>query len=194
MSAADDTETLALWLLRRDPVGVTLAPDEQTRLARIALADGAAVGAALLADHPGRLPHAIASAMGVRVVETSADPWAGPFLRYADYLATPPEIRLFRHSIDSLERDSGLTLAPVFVAHELYHHVEAANRGRSLPRRCAIVRIRFGTWRLGAAIVALSEIAADRCAQTLLDLPYYPAALAQAVVARHAGGIIRNRT
>jgi len=188
MSFAAAPEPQAIRLLRHDLVGASLPAAELTRLARIAMADGDMVGAALRADHPRCFPADIAAALGVRVIETETDPWAGPFLRHADYLATPPEIRLFRRSIDALELETGLDLGQVFLAHELYHHVEATRRMPSLPRRHAVSRLRVGPWRLGAPILALSEIAAASCARTLLALPYDPASLDLRVLARHGVG------
>ena len=80
-------------------------------------------------------PEAIARALGVMIVETQEPSWVGPFLRYADYRSHPPEIQLFRNTLgwlDLLLEQTGVgsilrieRVASVFVAHELFYHIEA---------------------------------------------------------------------
>ena len=132
-------------------------------------------------------PEAIARALGVMIVETQEPSWAGPFLRYADYRSHPPEIRLFRKTLgwlDLLLEQTGVgnilgieRVASVFVAHELFHHIEARSNEPSLARRHAVTKLRVATWRLRVPVLTLSEIAAGACAQAMLSLPYHPAIL-----------------
>ena len=211
MSAADATpEALGRWLLRRDPVSNELSDAAQAELVDAALRDGACVGAALRAAHPALAPDRIAAMLGIRLCDTAEDPWAGPFLRHADYRAEPPEIRVFRSAVAALEtqvdlalRDAGPRqdhaggaladfvrslrgepLALVFVAHELYHHVEATRADAPIHRRYAVTRLRLGPWRWQACIHALSEIAAGSCAQALLALACHPALLDRLALSR----------
>lgn len=176
-----------LQMLDGDPVGACLPVSSRRALVAAALGDGAAVGRALAARHPGVPPDGIARRLGIIVVETDDLPWAGPLLRHAEYRAAPPEIRLFRAALDPLDRflaqpeACGLIGAacagPVFLAHELYHHVEATRGAPPLSRRHAVTRLRLGRWRLTAPVLALSEIAAGACAQALLGLPHHAAML-----------------
>ena len=203
-------EALGGWLLRRDPVGSELPDSARAELVRAALCDGEAVGTALRAAYPGLAPDRIAAVLGIRVSETDEDPWAGPFLRHADYRAKPPEIRVFRSAVAALEAQIdfslrgadvrgnragraladfaaslwGKPLASVFVAHELYHHMEATRVDPPLQRRHAVTRLRVGLWHWNASIHALSEIAAGSCAQALLALAHHPALLDKLVLSR----------
>ena len=68
-------------------------------------------------------------------------------------------------------------VASVFLAHELFHHVEAKSNEPPLARHHAVTRLRVATWRLRAPVLTLSEIAAGACAQAMLSLPYHPAIL-----------------
>ena len=180
-------EDFGLQMLAGDPVGASLPAPARCALVAAALDDGASVGRALAARHPGIAPDGIARRLGIRVVETNELPWAGPLLRHADYRAVPPEIQLFRAALEPLDRFLaqpeardliGASCAgPVFLAHELYHHVEATRDAPPLPRRLAVTRLRLGRWRLSAPVHALSEIAAGACAQALLGLRHHAAML-----------------
>jgi hypothetical protein len=184
---AASPEALARQMLMQDPVAAPLALELQRHLVCVALEDGARIGAMLRSRHHGIAPQAIARALGVAIVDTAEQPWAGPLLRHADYRSRPPEIRLFRTALESLDLvliqpGVGSVLgihcaAPVFVAHELYHHVEATSNEPPLARRHAVTRLRIATRRLRAPVLMLSEIAAGACAQAMLTLPYHPAIL-----------------
>lgn len=185
---------LGLAMLSRDPVAARLSADAQHRLVSAALDDGTAVGAMLRACHPALAPEGIAAAFGISVVRTDAPPFAGPFWRHADYRSSPPEIRLFSTALAALdallEQDGlgdllGITdAAPVFVAHELYHHIEATRDEAPLARRHAVTRLQVGPLRLDAPVLAMPEIAAGACAQTMLGLRHHAAILDAVVLSR----------
>jgi len=130
---AASPEALARLMLMQDPVAASLTVEQRHRMACAALEEGDKVGVTLR-DH-GMAPEAIARALGVMIVETQEPSWAGPFLRYADYRSHPPEIRLFRKTLgwlDLLLEQTGVgnilgieRVASVFVAHELFYHIEA---------------------------------------------------------------------
>src|SRR5438876_7531665 len=64
---------------------------------------------------------------------------------------------------------SDLCVAGIYVAHELYHHLEATGlEPAAAPARVTLARL--GRWRWESGIRALSEIAAHAFAQALLDL------------------------
>jgi len=62
----------------------------------------------------------------------------------------------------------------VFVAHELFHHIEATRSDIPMARRYRPTLFRIGGWHWRTGIAALSEIAAGSFAQSLLDLPCHP--------------------
>jgi hypothetical protein len=174
-------------MLAEDAVAALLPAATLERLAGAALEQGVAVGLMLCARYPGCPPEGMAKALGVSVVDADEQPWAGPFFRHADYRSVPPEIRLFRPAIallDGLLSRSGVggrlgiaCTAPVFVAHELYHHIEATGPEPPLARRHAVTRLRVGRFQLRAPVLVLPEIAAGACAQAMLGLQYHPALL-----------------
>jgi len=185
---------LGLRMLSRDPVAAELPADAQHRLVLAALDDGAAVGAMLRARHPALAPEQIAAALGIAVVRTRESPLAGPFWRHADYRSRPPEIRLFSTALAALntllEQDRlgdclGIAdTAAIFVAHELYHHVDATREEPPLARRHAVTRLRLGPLRLDAPVLAMPEIAAGACAQALLGLRHHAAILDVVLLSR----------
>jgi hypothetical protein len=200
---AASPEAIGRQLLMQDPVAARLALELQRDLVCAALEDGAKVGAMLRAQHHRVAPETIARALGVAIIETEETPWAGPILRHANYRSRPPEIRLFRIALESLDRlleEPGVgsllgirQAAPVFVAHELYHHIEAIGDEPPLARRHAVTRLRIATWRLRAPVLMLSEIAAGACAQAMLALPHHPAILDLVALSRAAPQIAWTR-
>jgi hypothetical protein len=202
LDAASPT-ALARLMLMQDPVAASLTSEQQHRMACAALEEGDKVGVTLCSRHHGMAPEAIAHTLGVMIVETQEPSWVGPFLRYADYRSQPPEIRLFRRTLgwlDLLLQQTGVgnvlgieRVASVFVAHELFHHIEARSNEPSLARRHAVTRLRIATWRLRAPVLTLSEIAAGACAQAMLSLPYHPAILDFVALSHAAPQIARAR-
>jgi len=200
--AAETPETLGLRMLARDPVAAELPLAKRHHLVAAALEDGAAVGAMLTARYPGLPPQSVATALGIRIVETPDDPFAGPFWRHADYRARPPEIRLFVTALAALDalltnpHVSGLVgltrSASAFIAHELYHHIEATRDQPRLARRHAVVRLRIGALRLDAPLLPLPEIAAGACAQAMLGLPHHAAILDLIAVHHRDGACARS--
>jgi hypothetical protein len=72
----------------------------------------------------------------------------------------------------------------VFIAHELYHHIEAIRPDVPIARRYQPSLFRIGKWHWRTGIAALAEIAAGAFAQSLLDLPCHPKALDFAIAAQ----------
>jgi hypothetical protein len=111
----------------------------------------------------------------------------GSIWRFAEYRPRPPHIMLYDRGIAPLERELAGSLAKrllgriaprdIFVAHELYHHVEAVRAEVPIARRYQPTLFRIGNWRWRTGVAALAEIAADAFAQSLLDLPCPPCVL-----------------
>jgi len=105
----------------------------------------------------------VAAQMGVEIRERPAPPPAQPGLR-SEYQPSPPQIILYRDSIDTLaaavhanQRFDILAcnLDEVHIAHELFHHIECGQR--------------FGPLRSEEV-----EAAAQSFAEALLDLSFHP--------------------
>ena len=177
-------ETLALAMLQADPHAWRL--DRATQLAAVAdaLADGIAEAANLRMRFADLSPEQIARALGVPVETSNADPMVGTLWRFAEYQPRPPRIVLYRRGLHPLERNARAapllgraTPRDVFIAHELYHHIEAVRPETPIARRYRPSLFRIGNWHWRTGIAALSEIAAGAFAQSLLDLPCHPRAL-----------------
>jgi hypothetical protein len=65
----------------------------------------------------------------------------------------------------------------VFIAHELFHHIEATRSDTPIARRYQPTLFHIGGWHWRTGIAALAEIAAGAFAQSLLDLPHHPRVL-----------------
>ena len=186
-ATATAPETFGLMMVRADPHGWRL--DRATQLAAVsdALADGISVADNLRALFPDLSPDRIAHELGLRVETADDDPMAGSIWRFAEYRPQPPRIVLYSQGLGLLERSLGgsraahllgrATPRDVFIAHELYHHVEATRSDVPVARRYQASLFRIGGWHWRTGIAALAEIAAGAFAQSLLDLPCHPKAL-----------------
>ena len=171
-------------MLEADPHAQLL--DHATKLAAVsaALAEGTGTAEALRARFPDLAPHGIARELGVPIETIDDDPAVGSLWRFAEYREHPARIVLYRSGLAPLDRAVGDGLAvrllgqatpqEVFVAHELFHHIEATRSDIPMARRYRPTLFRIGGWHWRTGIAALSEIAAGGFAQSLLDLPCHP--------------------
>ncbi|WP_027578968.1 hypothetical protein [Bradyrhizobium sp. Ai1a-2] len=185
--AAASPETLGLLMLKTDRYAVRL--DDRTQLAAVsdALVDGAATARSLQERFPGLGPREIARELQVPVIVADDDPLVGSIWRFAEYRSRPLRIVLYARGIAPLERAlvddlakqflGRATAQDVFIAHELYHHAEAARSALPIARRHQVTLLQLGRWQWRTGIAMLAEIAAGSFSQTLLDLPCHPKAL-----------------
>jgi hypothetical protein len=184
---AASPEALGLVMLEADVHAWRLDRATQLAAVRDALADGAATAEALRARFPELAPHEIAAELNVPVAETDADPLVGSLWRFAEYQGRPARILLYSRGLAPLDgviagRLAARLLGPatpreVFIAHELFHHMEATRSDTPIARRYQPTLFRIGGWHWRTGIAALAEIAAGAFAQSLLDLPCHPRVL-----------------
>ena len=184
---AASPETLGLVMLEADVHARRLDRATQLAAVRDALANGAATAEALRARFPDLAPHEIANRLNVPVAETEDDPLVGPLWRFAEYQGRPARILLYSRGLAPLDgviegRLAARLLGPatpreVFIAHELFHHIEATRSDTPIARRYQPTLFRIGGWHWRTGIAALAEIAAGAFAQSLLDLPCHPRVL-----------------
>jgi hypothetical protein len=179
--------TLGLAMLKADPHAWRL--DRSTQLAAVsdALADGIAAADDLRTRFTDLSPDQIVHELGLRVETVDDDPMVASIWRFAEYWPRPPRIVLYSQALGLLERGLGgsgaaqllgrATPRNVFIAHELYHHIEATRSDVPIARRYQASLFRIGNWHWRTGIGALAEIAAGAFAQALLDLPCYPKTL-----------------
>ena len=185
--AVASPETLGLGMLQADPHAWRL--DRSTQLAAVsdALADGIAAATNLRTRFGDLSPEQIARALRLPVETTDSDPMVGSIWRFAEYRPRPPRIVLYSRGLGPLERSltgaraaqllGQATARDVFIAHELYHHIESVRPEMPIARRYQPTLFRMGNWHWRTGIAALAEIAAGAFAQSLLDLPCHPKAL-----------------
>lgn len=180
-------ETLGLVMLEADVHARRLDRATQLAAVRDALADGAATAEALRAGFPDLAPHEIADHLNVAVAETDDDPLVGPLWRFAEYQERPARILLYSRGLAPLGGVIAGRLAvrllgqatprDVFMAHELFHHIEATRSDTPIARRYQPALFRIGGWQWQTGVAALAEIAAGAFAQSLLDLRCHPRVL-----------------
>lgn len=184
--AAETPEALAQAMLQADPHAWRLDRVTQLAAVREALANGANAARALRGRFSDFSPQATAEALGVPIETIDGDPMVGPLWRFAEYRERPARILLYARGLAPLERVAGELAgrllgraAPrdVFIAHELFHHLEAVSTDTPIAQRYRPTLFRIGGWHWRTGIAALSEIAAGAFAQALLDLPCHPRVL-----------------
>ena len=179
--------TLGLSMLKADVQAARL--DDRAQIAAVsdALADGEATAKDVRLRFPGFSPREIARAFGVPVEAGDDDPLVG--LIYTRGLAP-----LDRALADGLAKRllGEATVEDVFIAHELYHHLEATRPEVPIARRHQATLLRIGKWRWRTGIAMLSEIAAGAFAQALLDLPCHPKVLDYLARPLHRGSFNSN--
>ncbi len=180
---------LGLLMLRADPQYPRIAADRGEQLVQAALDDGRQL-ALRARDAWGSEPEAIAWHCGISVTFSDAEAGVGSVAVFADYVAPPPRITLYRPAILRLEqavrsRTAGETGMPsgfadlgrLFLAHELYHHFDCERGTNSMVRRHRVRIFGVGRWHWTCGLSSLAEIAAGAFAQQLLHLEFHPALL-----------------
>ena len=185
--AAASPEMLGMLMLRSDLHAARLDDRAQHAAVLDALADGAATAADMRQRFAGLAPRQIAGELNIPVAMTDEDPLIGTIWRFAEYRPRPPKILLYVRGLAPLEQALArassarllgeATIEDVFIAHELYHHLEATRPETPIARRHQATLFQIGSWRWRTGIAALAEIAAGSFAQGLLDLPCHPKVL-----------------
>lgn len=182
MSAPSSEAAFGLQLLQTDTLFARIPESDRLRWVCLALRDGRRL-ARVVRQGFGEEPFAIAAGCNVPVIESESDASFGSTIVYADYAVKTSTITLYMPAICQLDAllaaDAGFPwgieqTAPVFLAHELYHHFDCLRGERALARRFRLPVVRTGSWAWRAGLSTLPEIAAGAFAQQLLRLNFHP--------------------
>lgn len=173
---------LGHFILRGDLQYRRIAEAARRGLIAGAIADGARQ-AELVRTRWGSDAGHIARMLHLRVEVTRDEEGGGTTVLFGEYRSRSRTVRLYRPAIERLNAaladavwQDWLGIAdamPVFLAHEIYHHLDTTESGVPVARRTPVCLLQIGTWRWTSGIQALSEIAAGSFAQTLLGLPVH---------------------
>jgi hypothetical protein len=185
--AAASPEMLGMLMLKNDLHAARLDDHAQHAAVLDALADGATAAVDMRQRFSGLSPRRIAGELRINVATIDDDPLVGTIWRFAEYRPRPPKILLYARGLAPLAQAlarapaarllGDATIEDVFIAHELYHHLETTRTETPIARRHQATLFRIGKWRWRTGIAALAEIAAGAFAQGLLDLPCHPKVL-----------------
>jgi len=176
-------EAITLGLLRGDPLYRYIVPGAARALVAAAMSEGRS-RAAWMKNLYGRDVMKIAQRLSVPIHESDQEGgWSGTVV-FAEYQSKPVSITLYRPAIDRVERllrEVGMDiwlrsadLQAVFIAHELYHHLDSSSMATALSRQHRVQLLRIGPWCWRGGLASLDEIGAGAFAQVLLDLPRHP--------------------
>ncbi len=174
---------LARSLLEEDAMFHRIPVAARSALMDAALSEGRVCAESVSADW-GADPWAIAQRLGITVAESGADAGFGSVVVFAEYSQRPPTITLYLTAIAEMNHRLAVSrlremltvedCKPVFVAHELYHHLARIASAPLLSRICRVTLLQLGRWRWTSGIASLEEIAAGAFAQSLLGLKFHP--------------------
>lgn len=177
-----DPDLAVQLMLRDDPHFGRIEPARRDELVAIALADGRDVAAAVRLRW-GSDPDTIAARCGVSVVDDDGGADYGTTVVFAEYFTGPRRVVLHRHAIGRIDAVLARRPGPatparsVYLAHELFHHLDCAGPQPSLAQRHRVTVLALGRWRWTTGLSSLAEIAAGAFAQELLRLAVHPRVL-----------------
>jgi hypothetical protein len=177
---------LAALQLRADPLFERMTAAQRAQLPQAALDDGAHLAARYRACGCAD-PWALAERLGVRVRQTTHDGGFGTTVVCAEYQTRSQDIVLYTPVLARVQARVGALLGAspavallgrrsvrdIYLAHELYHHLDIARGARSISRRHRVCLLRVGRWRWTSGVSSLAEIGAGAFAQCLLELPFH---------------------
>jgi len=182
MTVAATSTALGLAALSSDVQFHRIPETQQGELVELALQDGWR-----LARHASRQwgsdPFVVAARCKVPIVGSHSEAGFGSTVIYAEYALSPQSITLYAPAIRRLDAliagqsrfDWGIErTAPVFLAHELYHHFDCMRGKEALIHRHRVSIVTLGRWTWTAGLSTLPEIAAGAFAQELLGLSFHP--------------------
>ncbi len=146
-------------------------------------------------------PAVLADKVGATVVYSQDPHVFGKVVRTSTYTARTKTITLFAGAIEEMDRIlAGAVgealgvhaVGPVYLAHELFHHLEESELGRAADR-LQVTTLKLGPLVLRSGIGQMSEIAADAFAQALLGLRPAPRVLDYLTIWIHNPEVGRRR-
>ncbi len=168
-----EPQALGQLQLREDSQYRRIPVERRAVLVEAALEDGRSL-AGRTRDLWGSDPMRIAAGCKVPVIHSEDDAGFGSTIVHAEYRTCPPSITLYLPAIRHLGIDR---TAPIFLAHELYHHFDCTRGHAPLSRQHPVEIFRLGPLKWTSGLSSLSEIAAGSFAQKLLALSFHPRVL-----------------
>ncbi len=182
MTVATTDTALGLAALCGDVQFHRIPETQRGELVEQALQDGRCL-AQQTCQQWGNDPFVVAARCNVPIMESRTEAGFGSTVIYAEYAVSPPSITLYTPAIRRLDAlfasqshfDIGLEQTmPVFLAHELYHHLDCMRGKEALIRRHRVSILKLGRWTWTVGLSTLPEIAAGAFAQQLLGLSFHP--------------------
>jgi hypothetical protein len=196
---AEDLWTL---MLHEDPVYGKI-PEELRREAVLRAAQfGRQASEGVVARFGTMDPIAIVRGLEVRLAWSDEAHLFGKIVRTSTYAHRTRTITIYTRSVDEMNRALAAPdlvsllevrdIGPVYIAHELFHHLEEESLGRAA-NLLRIVTFKLGPFEMRSGIGQMSEIAADAFAQKLLGLRAAPRLLDYVTVWIHNPDAGRRR-
>ena len=192
-----------LWrlMLQEDPVYRKIPEDLREEAVSQAAAVGREAARGLRARVDTRDPETIAGKLKVSIVWTQEPHVFGKVVRTSTYTHRTRTITLYQGAVEEMNRmlagGVGTVLGvanvgPVYLAHELFHHLEEDGLGRAADR-LQVTTFQLGRFAVRSGIGQMSEIGADAFSQDLLGLHVAPRLLDYVTIWMHNPEVGRRR-
>ncbi len=193
-----------LWalMLCEDPVYGKIPKELRREAVRRAAQFGRQASEDVVARFGTMDPIAIVQALEVRLTWSDEAHIFGKIVRTSTYAHRTRTITIYTSSVDEMNRALAAPellsllevrdVGPVYIAHELFHHLEEESLGRAA-NLFRVVTLKLGPFALRSDIGQLSEIAADAFTQKLLGLRAAPRLLDYVTVWIHNPEVGRHR-
>ena len=174
-----------MWaeMLRGDVAYRKIPADRRKVVVEQAIGYGREAARQMKARHGTADPGRLSTRLGLQVVESAEDYVFGTVVMTSTYVHRQRQITLYMGAVtemnaylarhDLVDILGVADVGPVYLAHELFHHLEESTLGRAA-KLSRVTTFKLGPFAMTSGISQLSEIAADAFAQELSSLPFAP--------------------
>ncbi|MFI5338329.1 MAG: hypothetical protein ACHQ7N_00630 [Candidatus Methylomirabilales bacterium] len=181
-------------MLREDVAYRKIPADRRQAVVEQAIGYGREAAREMKARHGTADAGKLSAELGLQVVESAEDYVFGAVVMTSTYVHRQRQITLYTRAVaemnafltrhDLVEVLGVADVGPLYLAHELFHHLEESRLGRAA-KLCRVTTFRLGPFAITSGISQLSEIAADAFAQELSSLRFAPRLLDHLTVYIH---------
>jgi len=173
---------ISMMELKRDSVFKKIAPDRYDELIAFAWERGETNAIKYMDKLSTSIPSEMINKLHINVILKKWEKGASNIQFYSEYADKPTTITLYENSIAEAlgnaishgnnQVTSVVAAKEIFLAHELYHHIECRDIGLASKER-KVFMLKWGPFKLTSGIRALCEIGAHAFSKFLLEKNNY---------------------
>jgi hypothetical protein len=170
---------IGMWELKNDLLFNKIPLEQQQEFIDLAWNIGSTTAVRYCREYHTDIPTEFVAKLGLTLIELEQVASIPQIRICSEYYSNPKRIVLYKNTIEEeieklkakgiMEFDKYLKIRELFIAHELYHHIECHDIGVT-SQKGRIVICKIGPFRITSGVKALSEIGAHGFTKTLLHL------------------------